>query len=62
MSGKIITKPHVLITLLLSLINTVLVTLLISIYWSAEAVERMAAAGIFPPVLWIVFACWLSCS
>lgn len=48
-----ITKLQVFSTLLLSLINTVLATLFISIYWPAGAIERMAVAALLVPVIWI---------
>jgi len=51
----LISKWQVFVTLLLSLINTLLVVVLLSIYWPAEPIERMAAASMFLPVIWIIF-------
>jgi len=53
--GEQISKLQVFSTLLFSLINTALASLLLSIYWPADAIERMAAAGLFLPILWMVF-------
>ncbi|PHS26590.1 MAG: hypothetical protein COA83_02635 [Methylophaga sp.] len=53
--GEQLSKLQVFSTLLFSLFNTALASLLLSIYWPAEAIERMAAAGLFLPVFWIIF-------